>query len=188
MAADLSPTGNRWKKTAGIVLVNGWLVYHLFAVVTAPASVGPASPLEYSSWKVAAPYLQTVNLNHGYHYFTPEPEGSVVVSYTLEFTDGRTETGRFPDRSITPRLMYHRHYILADMLGAAGPEQQKAVRTAFARNLCRRSGAERVTLSLVRHSLSSMEQVLAGMPLDDSSTYTEEPLGTFSFLAGELQP
>ena len=135
---------------------------------------------------MAAPYLQTLNLNHGYHYFTPEPEGSVLVSYVLEFPDGHTETGRFPDRSISPRLMYHRHYILADFLGSAGPERQKSIRTAFARNLCRRSGAERVTLSLVRHSLSSMEQVQAGMRLDDSSTYTEEPLGTFT--SGELQP
>lgn len=173
-------TTRTFRNTIGIVLVNLWLGYHLFCVVISPASVGPASELEYAGWRIAAPYLQTLNLNHGYHFFAPDPAGSSIVSYVLEFPDGRTEAGRFPNREIFPRLLYHRHFMLSEFLGGADPGRQKSIRQAYARNLCKRTGASKVTLSLVLHSLATRDQVLAGVKLDDPSSYSEEPLGTFA--------
>lgn len=168
-----------WKR-AGMLLVNLWLVYHLFSVIIAPASVGPASQLEYSGWEIAAPYLQTLNLNHGYHFFAPDPAGSAIVSYVLEYPDGRTESGQFPNREIYPRLLYHRHFMLSEFLGGADPVRQKSIRQSYARNLCRRTGASKVTLSLISHALPTRDQILAGVPLNDPTSFSEEPLGTFT--------
>jgi len=167
-------------KRVGMILVNCWLIYHLFAIVIAPASVGPSSDLEYSGWRVAAPYLQTFNLNHGYHYFAPDPEGSSLVSYLLEFPDGRSEAGRFPNREIFPRLLYHRHFMLSEYLGGSDPNLRQSICKAYARNLCNRTGASKVTLSLITHALPSRDLILDGAKLDAPESYTEEPLGTFS--------
>lgn len=167
-----------WKRT-GMVLVNVWLVYHLFAIVMAPASVGPSSGLEYAGWQAASPYLQTLNLNHGYHFFAPDPGGSALVSYVLEYPDGRSETGRFPNREIFPRLLYHRHFMLSEYLANSDPRQHAVICRSYARNLCRRTGASKVTLSLVSHGLASRDQVLQGVSLDHPESYSEEPLGTF---------
>lgn len=162
-----------------MILVNLWLVYHLFSVVISPASVGPASELEYSGWQIAAPYLQTLNLNHGYHFFAPDPAGSSIVSYLLEYPDGRTATGRFPNKGIHPRLLYHRHFMLSEFLGGVEPGRRSRICETYARNLCKRTGASKVTLSLISHSLATREQVLAGVKLDDPVSYSEEPLGTY---------
>lgn len=177
------PPRSIWKR-AGMLFINVWLIYHLFAIVMAPASVGPASDLEYSGWQVAAPYLQTFNLNHGYHFFAPNPEGSALVAYLLEFPDGHTESGRFPNRDISPRLLYHRHFMLSEYLGGVEPHLRQSVCKAYAKNLCRQTGAEKVTLSLVTHELPPRDKLLAGASLDDPESYAEEPLGTFS--ANEL--
>jgi hypothetical protein len=95
--------------------------------------------------------------------------------------DGRLETGRIPNRSIEPRLFYHRHFMLTELLGSdrLPPEMRRDFVHALAQELCREHGALRVTLSKVTHRLRSMEWIRAGGKLDDPENYTEEPLGTF---------
>ena len=163
------------------MLVNVWLMYHLAAIVIAPWSVPPTSRLIQNAWRGVGDYVQILFLNHGYHYFAPEPGNSTLVAYVLELPDGRHETGRIPNRTIWPRLLYHRHFMLTEFL-ASSDDFPPAVRTelvrAMARELCREHGARRVTLSKVTHRLPTMEWIRAGGTLDDN--YTEEPLGTFS--------
>ena len=177
-----SSPGRRVASTMGFVLVNVWLVYHLAAIVLAPWSVPPSSRLVQNAWwwGVKA-YVQPLFLNHGYHYFAPEPGNSTLVAYVLELPNGKRETGRIPNRGIRPRLLYHRHFMLTEFL-AASENYPPAVRTellrAMARELCHEHGALRVTLSQVTHRLPTMERIRAGGTLDDN--YTEEPLGTFS--------
>jgi hypothetical protein len=172
----------QWGRPAGFVLVNVWLVYHLAAIVLAPWSVPPASRLVQNSWRAVGAYDQILFLNHGYHYFAPEPGNSTLVAYVLEMPDGTLQTGRIPNRDIRPRLLYHRHFMLTESL--ASDDLSPSVRTelirAMARELCREHHAQRVTLSRVTHRLPSMEFVRAGGALDDPESYTEEPLGTFS--------
>jgi hypothetical protein len=167
--------------TVGFVLVNVWLVYHLAGIVIAPWSVPPSSRLVQNAWRGIGPYVQLLFLNHGYHYFAPEPGNSTLVAYVLEMPGGKRETGRIPNRGIRPRLLYHRHFMLTEFL-AASENYPPAVRTellrAMARELCHEHGALRVTLSKVTHRLPTMERIRAGGTLDDN--YTEEPLGTFS--------
>jgi hypothetical protein len=170
-------------RSVGFVLVNVWLVYHLAAIVIAPWSVPPTSRLVQNAWRGIGPYVQALYLNHGYHYFAPEPGNSTLLSYVVEMPDGRVETGRIPNGKIWPRLLYHRHFMLTETLAAGeviGPEVKAELVRSMARELCRQHGARRVTLSQVTHRLPSMEWVRAGGTLDDPSSYTEEPLGTFS--------
>ena len=54
--------------------LNTWLVFHVAAIIVAPAAVSPSSELMQSIWGVFQPYLQVLYLNHGYHFFAPEPE------------------------------------------------------------------------------------------------------------------
>jgi hypothetical protein len=180
-------TRPRWMRRIarplGFVLLNLWLVYHLAGIIIAPWSVPPTSRLVQNAWRVVGPYVQVLYLNHGYHYFAPEPGVSTLVGYVLEMPDGRVETGRIPNRGIRPRLLYHRHFMLTEMLGsgdALAPSVKSELVRSMARALCRQSGARRVTLSQVTHRLPSMEFIRAGGALDDPRSYTEEPLGTFS--------
>jgi hypothetical protein len=172
----------RWGRPVGFVLVNVWLVYHLAAIILAPWSVPPASRLVQNSWRAVGDYDQLLFLNHGYHYFAPEPGSSTLVGYVLEMPDGSLQTGRIPNRDIRPRLFYHRHFMLTESVASNdfSPVVHTELVRAMARELCREHYARRVTLTRVTHRLPAMEFVRAGGALDDPESYTEEPLGTFS--------
>src|SRR4051812_23144308 len=68
----------RWPARAAFVLLNVWIVYHLAAVVIAPWSVPPSSRLVQNGWRAVGAYVQVLYLNHGYHYFAPEPGNSTL--------------------------------------------------------------------------------------------------------------
>jgi hypothetical protein len=169
-------------RLVGFALVNLWLLYHLAGIVIAPWSVPPSSRLVQNSWQWGVKaYVQVLFLNHGYHYFSPEPGNSTLIGYVLEMPDGRQVTGRIPNRGIWPRLLYHRHFMLTEFLAASDsfpPDVKKELLSSMARELCREHGAVRVTLSKVTHRLPSMERIRAGGTLNDN--YTEEHLDTLS--------
>ncbi len=167
-------------RRVGFLLVNCWLVFHLFAILICPASTDPSSPLLQYGFEQVAPYLNLLWLNHGFHYFAPEPGSSTLVAYTLDFPDGTQKSGRFPNREIFPRLYYHRHFMLTEFLGNGPEELQPLLERAFARNLCRETGATRVTLTRVEHAPASMEETIRGLTLNDSSFFKETPLGTYT--------
>ena len=171
-------------KTLGFLLVNVWLVWHLAAIFISPLSVDPAAPVVRQAWRITGPYAQLIYMNHGYHFFAPNPGGSTLLGYELEFEDGETQSGRLPIKTIFPRLLYHRHFMLTEFLARIDqfPENlRNRLLRAYAEQLCRAHAAERVTLYKVYHEVPSMERVLAGGTLDDPDYYFEEPLGTFSW-------
>jgi hypothetical protein len=159
--------------------VNVWLVFHLASIVIAAGSVSPSSSLVQSAWLVVRPYLQFFYLNHGYHYFAPEPSSSTLVSYTAQLDDGTLVSGRIPNRDIQPRLMYHRHFMLTEFLTFAPSESRDLVYRSYANQLGRRLGVREISLARVTHYLPLREAVLNGARLDDAESYAEEPLGTF---------
>ncbi len=177
-------------RTVGFCLLNLWLCWHLFAIIVCPASAAPASPLAQAGWSLAAPYLQVLFLNHGFRFFAPEPAGSTLVEFELEFADGSKQTGRVPDRAVGPRLLYHRHFMLTEFLGNGPAEIRPLLERAFARNLCRETGAARVTLTKVFHDTASVTSIIAGKTLNDDASFTREPLGSYSVqeLAAPFQP
>ncbi len=179
-----SPIPRHGLKRKAFLLLNVWLAFHLFAIVICPASVEPSSPLLQAGFELVAPYLHLLYLDHGFHFFAPDPGASTLVAYSLEFPDGSMKTGRFPNREIYPRLFYHRHFMLTEFLGNGPEEIQPLVERAFARNLCRETGATRVSLIRVVHDTASVADVRGGMTLNDPSLFTETPLGTY--IAEEL--
>ena len=119
--ANLSPGRQRLIRLA----ISFWLVYHVSAIVIAPASVSPASSLVQSVWLVFQPYLQLLYLNNGYHFFAPEPAESTLLAYKAERRRRHRRRGAHsqpPDRpaiTLPPSL----HADRADEFRAARPRR-----------------------------------------------------------------
>lgn len=161
-------------------VVSLWLLFHVAAVIIAPASVGPSSYLVRSAWEVVQPYLQVLYLNHGYHFFAPEPSGSTLLAFEARRADGTVVRGRIPNRGIKPRLLYHRHFMLTEHMNLAPPELRDRWFGSYARHLGHKYGAVRVGLTRLSHELPSMEMVRKGVRLDDPASFFEQPLGVFT--------
>jgi hypothetical protein len=151
-------------------LLSVLIAWHVGAVIVAPLrfacnSGRPPSPFMTALYAPFRPYVELLYLNHGYFFFAPNPGPSHLVEYKVEFDDGRPPvTGRFPDlASERPRLLYHRHFMLAEALNnrfvppepppeptpppltASGAEksQFQAVRALFREQLVMRDHARR---------------------------------------------
>jgi hypothetical protein len=159
--------------------VSLWLVFHLSAIIIAPASVSPSSDLVRSAWILFQPYLQILYLNHGYHFFAPEPSESTLLSFVAERDDGTVIRGRIPNPEIEPRLLYHRHFMLTEQMSAAPPELRAQWYGSYAQHLGHKYGARRVSLTRQTHYLATMEMVRKGVRPDDPASYEEQPLGVF---------
>ena len=169
-----------WPKV-GFVVLNLWIVLHILAIIAAPVSVSPSSSVERGLWRTLAPYLQVLYQNNGFHFFAPNPEGSNSIRYVLEYEDGTLERGKFPNKQIKPRLLYHRYFMLSENLGQMNGELREIMIRDFARQLCRDAGAERITLLLEWHELALRERIMAGGSLYDEDLYEVTPLGTFTW-------
>ncbi len=152
---------------------------HLFAIIIAPASVAPASELARGACRLLQPYLGALYLDHGYHFFAPEPAESTLLAYTAERADGTVVHGRIPDRSTNPRLLYHRYFMLTEHMSDAPEEVAGLWYASYAEHIAREQGAERVRLIEQTHNLPTMERVREGGHLDDPESYDDEELGVF---------
>jgi hypothetical protein len=159
--------------------VNLWLVFHISAIVIAPASVSPSSDLVQSTWYLFRPYLQLLFLNHGYHFFAPDPGESVLLAFAAERADGSVIRGRIPNGQIVPRLLYHRHFMLTEHTKEAPEEFARQWFGSYAEHICRKYGATQVNLTRQIHYLPTMEMVRDGVRLDDPASYEEQSLGVF---------
>ncbi len=160
-------------------LVNLWLVFHLAAIVIAPAVVAPSSDLIRETWGWFQPYIQALYLDHGYHFFAPEPAESTLLAYVAERGDGTVVRGRIPDRATQPRLLYHRYFMLTEHMNDAPEEVQALWYDSYAQHIGRKQGATQVTLFQQTHNLPTMERIRDGGRLTDPESYEEQSLGTF---------
>lgn len=108
----------RWLKIAISIAV----VLHLWAVVAEPirfSTRGPGGPSPAAS-ALRAPvgrYVDFLYLSHGYAFFAPDPGPSHLIHASWIAANGQSESQTFPDRNVQwPRLMYHRHFMLAEFL------------------------------------------------------------------------
>ncbi|MBI1310974.1 hypothetical protein GC176_06665 [bacterium] len=172
---------SRWVRSVVSII----LVLHLLAIVSAPWAMAPSSVLAQRVFSFFQPYVDLAFLNHGYHFFAPEPGPSHIIRYELQLDDGRQVTGKFPDpQQHSPRLLYHRHFMLSETANrlAVDPAQQAALdelTRSFAKHLMTQYSASRATLFLRRHYIPTPEQVASGLPLDAPELFAERPLGTF---------
>jgi hypothetical protein len=159
--------------------VNVWLVFHISAIIIAPLSVAPSSELVQAAWGFFRPYLQLLYLNHGYHFFAPEPGESTLLAFAAERPDGSVIHGRIPNPAMKPRLLYHRHFMLTEHMRDAPEPLQKEWVDSYAQHICHKYAADRVTLTGQIHNLATPDMVKAGVRLDDGSNYENEELGVF---------
>ncbi len=179
------PTETAWARSPWLRrAISVGLIFHLIALVIAPLAVAPTSPLWQRAWLTFRPYLEGMNLNHGYHFFAPEPGPSHLVRYELRYEDGRVEQGLFPNaQQQQPRLRYHRHFMLSEFLNSLAIDDSRreafdAITRSYADHLCHEHHADEVTLSLRRHYVPGPQHVLSGKRLNDVSLFAERPLGT----------
>ena len=172
-----SPQGleRRWLRR----IVSAWIVIHVTAIIIAPAATAPASELVRDIGGLFEPYLGFLYLDHGYHFFAPEPAESTLLAYVAEREDGTIVRGRIPDRTTHPRLLYHRYFMLTEHMSDAPEEIERLWHESYARHILREQGATRVTLIQQTHNLPTMERVRNGGRLDDLESYEERELGVF---------
>jgi hypothetical protein len=179
------PAPPAWSRSVRSI-VSLLLVLHLLAIVSAPWAMQPSSVLAQRVFSFFQPYVDLTFLNHGYHFFAPEPGPSHLIRYELQLEDGKLITGQFPDPQVhSPRLLYHRHFMLSETANrlAVDPAQQVALdelSRSFADHLLTLYPASQATLYLRRHYIPTPEQVAAGMPLDAPELFAERLLGTFA--------
>ena len=165
----------------GFCLLNVWIVFHVLAVFLAPAGMPPASPLLVNAARLARPYNEALFLNHGYHYFAPDPGASTLVEWRIDRDGDIPLTGRFPDEQTQPRLLYHRFFMLAENVEAFAPEAQGPILEGYARYIAEQHNADKVSLSFVRHYPASMIRIQAGGSLEDPDSFERISLGTWNF-------
>jgi len=175
-APERRPAVNRYVRWAA----NLWLVWHFAAVLAAAGSVGPTSDLVVAAWKVFRPYLLVLYLNHGYNFFAPQPAPSTLLSFQAERADGTVVRGRIPDRSLEPRLLYHRYLLLTEHIAVAPADMQEHWYRSYARHLCHKYRAAKVRLTRITHYPPTMEMVRNGARLDEPFSYEEMFVGEFS--------
>ena len=163
------------------LLVSLFLAWHVTAVIVAPLAVDP-SRLAEDIWAIFKPYLEACYLNHGYHFFGPEPGPSQLVRYEIELADGQRMEGIFPDKQAHwPRLLYHRHFMLSSRMDGdlRSPVIQEFAHS-YARHLHALHAARSVTLYRRTHALPPPEAILEGTGLDDPRWYREDKLTTYA--------
>jgi hypothetical protein len=198
-------------------LVSVLVAAHLTAVFIPPfrfasrSSQGEASPLADSMYDAFQPYINFAYLDHGYFYFAPNPGPSHLVRYEVEMGEGEAPVvGVFPElypkrpRIIgtqQPRLLYHRHFMLAESLQAAftppeppddlpdDPELRRAMleswkqrrqsyemlKHSFEGRLSAAHGGRPVKIVRLEHRQPTPVEFREGLEIDDQRLYRDLP-------------
>lgn len=181
------PPGHKALRPRTRRILSVLLMLHLVAIVSAPWAMAPSSELSQSVFRFFQPWLDAAYLNHGYHFFAPEPGPCHTIRYELQFADGTRAEGVFPDpQAHSPRLLYHRHFMLTETAGRLAVDESseaslRQLSQSFATHLLAETGAARVQLILRRRYIPTPQQVAAGLPLTAPELLAERPLGTFEF-------
>ncbi len=176
----------RWQ-----IILSILICLHVAAVFLGPWGMAPYdSALSGLLERAMHPYIRALSLDNGYRFFAPEPGPSHLVRYVATSSDGTEHEGIFPNRDTHwPRLLYHRHFMLAEFVNtldtfAEAPDGPSHIRDAcvksYARHLAAQHDADKVAIYLRRHLIPLPQQVLEGTRLDDSRLYEEKSLGEFT--------
>lgn len=169
----------------GSVLLSLWLAFHVFCVFISPGAMPPVSPLLQDGYRLALPYNEALFLNHGYHFFAPDPGASTLVSYEASRPGDSPLVGRIPDVTIRPRLLYHRYFMLAENVWAFDEKSQAEIQEAYARHFASLHNAKSITLKRISHEPSSILRIQAGGKLDDPEMFSSEFIGAYDFSTEE---
>lgn len=195
---SLSP---KWK-----LAISLWILLHLFAIIAEPFALFTRGADGYSPTarplrRGLAPYVEFGYLHHGYFFFAPNPAPSHLLECSLKSSSGEQSRLRLPDRRAQwPRLLYHRHFMLAEFLNQfhvepvteqgisnlPNKELQDAwrsdrarfemVRDSMIKHLKHRYHVDSAEIFRLEHRLPSAAEVFEGkIPLDDERFYVVLP-------------
>lgn len=141
------------------------VIWHLFVVFISPFSVAPTSQTVFNlaQNKLVRLYSDPLYLNHGYHFFAPDPPINQLVRYQVIAEDGAlVKEGEFPNKEQQwPRLLYHRHMMLADQAGLGLQAYDNSVQLSmrsYARQLLRTYEGTEARIDLVKHLILHPDQ------------------------------
>ena len=183
-----SPASRRFK-----VLASALILFHLAAVALPPLAFqtdgadGP-SPLIGTLIRPVAGYGQFLHMDRGYAFFAPDPGPSHLFQAALTQEDGTIIETMYPSLDNQwPRLLYHRHFMLAEFLNDAyfppGPPDEMFESDPEAAELWqqRRARYEYIRQSLVDHLRSvnddrdvAIRRIEHGLPM--LQDYLQEPI------------
>lgn len=160
--------------------LSGAVVWHLAVVFLSPLAVQPASivvtEIATSPW--VRWYTDSLYLNQGYHFFGPDPPRNQLMRYRVTDAAGAVVAeGSFPDKGAQrPRLLYHRHMMLADQAANGPPdvapeEWLRLTMRSYARHLLRRHGGDRATIECVVHNPLTPRQTLSEVDENGPETF-----------------
>ncbi|MFN0021864.1 MAG: hypothetical protein ACKVP0_26760 [Pirellulaceae bacterium] len=120
---EMPGAGKRWSLPLRLT-ASALISFQVMAIFWPPftfassAGNGSSSPFADGVMSWFRPYVSIMFLDHGYFFFAPNPGPSHLVHYKVDFSDGRKPVeGVFPNlREEQPRLLYHRHFMLAEAL------------------------------------------------------------------------
>ena len=184
--------------------ISGLVMLQLLAVTSEPfrfftrSARGTSPAADPVRWALG-PYVEFAYLNHGYFFFAPEPGPSHLMQCRLEMPDSSQVSITFPDkRKQWPRLLYHRHFMLAEFLHqlhvppvdpalvAGDPALDEAwqaerslferVRESMSTHVSAKFGARSTTIQRIEHRLPSDDEVFRQrLALDSPSLYIVLP-------------
>ncbi len=162
------------------------------------ATLGPfgASPSASLFRVPVRGYSQFAYLDHGYAFFAPDPGPSHLIEATITRADGEQVERRYPDLADQrPRLLYHRHFMLAEFLNDVyhppgdpppgvieDPEALRAwhqsrrryvaVHDSIINRLQARHPASQIAIRRLEHRPPGLPEFMEGkVPLDDARLY-----------------
>jgi hypothetical protein len=168
------------------IVISLVLAWHLTAVFMAPMSISVSNPDSAVNVISQQPpmqwYLDALYLNHGYHFFAPDPgDGHLIRYWVMDERGGVIKEGEFPNlKDQWPRLRYHRFFMLADQCVVPSPTEEEERRWQeiylrnYARQLLREHGGETVRVQRIVHYPLFRDDALAGRTLTFPETYKTE--------------
>ncbi|MEM0925236.1 MAG: hypothetical protein AAGJ83_04295, partial [Planctomycetota bacterium] len=116
------PELNRRRASILKWVVSLLVLYHLLAVVLPPlafqtTTMGERSPLLDRLIRPFEGYGQFLYLDRGYAFFAPDPGPSHLFQAAVGTDEGTLKETLYPNLELQwPRLLYHRHFMLAEFL------------------------------------------------------------------------
>ncbi len=172
-------------RCAGFLLVNFWLIFHLLGIVLPPASVEPSPSSVRSTFWALRFYPQLLYMDHGYHFFSPDPGDSTLVRFVANSdTVDRAVRGRYPHKRIWPRLLYHRYFMLTESVprfAELEPKLYELLSRCYAKRIAENHLCSSVELYRVTHHMTDANVFRAGRGLNDPETFDETRIGDFAW-------
>lgn len=178
---SLIDRSKRFLRRVGFLLLNVWIVFHLVAVFAPGFSVPPSPRFARQLYQWTSGYVQALFMDHGYHFFGPDPGSATLIGYMAQNSTGEQFRGFYPHKGIFPRLMYHRHFMLTEAIPglAMNPATYQLAAQTYAARVRKEFEADKVELTRITHELISTDRYYAGVRITDPETYREESLGEF---------